>query len=974
MGAIIGNGASPKPTPPPIKPDVSEEVRQLENKSVRASPGATNSHDANLSAISDMFGNMLAYTTGFGKDGHICYGRVIDGSALTNCYRVNIERGTAPKIAVPLMSTSQSAIGATEINTFAPGTSVLLYIHSKLNHAFILGCIPDPAVFGRESIHDSISFLTRARVDEAHKRYLQLTNNGDMSNYSSWKPFDSTHASEWGATAITGLKVTLDDFMVQMAVNEFTGIFGFYHDQLLRIGGYNLQTWTAGHERDAYMDQAEYNDTQGYSPYPWEAMGMLDPGGDMIKEYTPDQFATAKGRPYYSNWENYYENQQPFHRTQKFYGYYGQGERTVVCAPPQYADWWAYKSTASGDSPDPFETTARNEWATDVLEANKGSAKQLAPIDVSDPASAPIGLSEDNTGIDGRRFIASAKGITLAKRMLLPVPARMRRPEDGNGDDAEKNYKAAGKFGAGAEHKITGDVKTTDEKHPHLQRAAGVLDLHGYLFNYVGLHPFHWHAKDYKTYEQSELQHAQYNSNIPDYTTLKGSMYLPQPTPKTLDIDHRLRGQQFYESESYLSLLEDGTVVIGDGYGAEIRMCAGSITISAPGDVWFKPGKNAQIWAGRDIIMRANSGVDISTTEESVRIKAEQNVMILAGNDTSKKQGGVLIESRATAPTYNFDEPGDAVIFGGVVLRAKESEVVGLGKNIYMRTTGGYSGTGAQAGCITLDASLGDGNIVTKSRNLYQYADQNGGIYQYFRPLGSAGAGRGSANVFKKQQTMLGSKLFVSGPVAADGRGSGYSFIGRGNIVTNTGHILTQKGGIVGPCTGDCSGKVNEAAETIKNFTRVELPKVLSQLDDEVWAALWYNANRPGNADTIKKLEFSFRRDEDYRIDNDFVIFEDRWQQYARIGGQTTGLWEEKPVKTGGGVETWPFPGKAKMTDPDVFKQQDFSIVDVIGKAFRDKDRGSGSGSLAGPYQDPQFKSVVGGKSLKDGYYIIKKD
>jgi hypothetical protein len=723
------------------------------------------------------------------------------------------------------------------------------------------------------------------------------------------------------------------------------------------------------------MDQAEYNDTQGYSPYPWEAMGMLKPGRDMVQEYTPDQFATLAGRPYYSNWENKYESQQPFHRTQKFYGYYGQGERTVVCAPASSPAWWAYKFTGKGDPSAPFETKVQNEWTTDALQANKGPAKETAPVNIEDPANAPIGLSEDNTSIDGRRFIASAKGITLAKRMLLPVPARMRRPEDGNGDDADKNYKAAGKYGngSGKDHTITGDVATTDEKHPHLQRAAGILDLHGYLFNYVGLHPFHWHAKDYRTYEQSELTHAQYNSNIPDYTTLKGSMYLPQPSPKTLNIDHRYVGQKFYESESYISLLEDGAVVIGDGYGAEIRMCAGSITISAPGDVWLKPGKNAQMWAGRDIIMRANSGVDISTTEESVRIKAEQNVMILAGNDTSKKQGGVLIESRATAPTYNFDEPGDAVIFGGVVLRAKESEVIGLGKNIYMRTTGGYGGTGAQAGCITLDASLGDGNIVTKSRNLFQYADLDGGFYQYFRNFATPGAARGVANVFKRRQTLLGSKLYVNGPVAADGRGNGYSFLGRGNIVTNTGHILTQKGGLVGPCQGDCSGQVNAAVETIKTFATVELPKTLSQLDTEVWAVLWYNDDRPGNADTIKKLEFSFRRDEDYRVDNDFVIFEDRWQQYARIGGQNTGLWEEKPVKTGGGVETWPFPGKAKMTDKDVFKQQDFSIVEVVGKAFRDKDRGSGSGDLAGPYKNPQFSSVVGGKSLKDGYYIIKK-
>jgi hypothetical protein len=976
MGAIIGDNAPLRPSPPAIKPDLTEEVRQLENRTAHASQTATSAHGANLSPVADMLSKLVAYTTGFNNGGQICYGRIIDGSAVANCYRVNIERGTAPRIAVPLMTTSQAVIGATEINSYAPGSSVLLYMHSGLSHAFILGVVPDPAVYGRESIHDSISGLSRARVDEGAKRYLQLVDNGGLADFSCWKPFDNTQAGEWGATTVTGLKITLDDFMVQMAVNEFTGIFGFYHDQLLRIGGYNLQTWTAGHERDAYMDQAEYNDTQGYSPYPWEAMGMLKPGSDMIQTYTPEEFATAAGRPYYSNWENKYESQQPFHRTQKYYGYYGQGSRTVVCAPPPGPTWWAYKFDGKGDPPPPFETKAQNEWTTDVLESRKGPPKPPAPVNIEDPANAPIGLSEDNTGIDGRRFIASAKGITLTKRMLLPVPARLRRPEDGNGDDAETNYKAASKYGAGPAHKITGDIKTTYSEYPHLQRAAGILDLHGYLFNYAGLHPFHWHAKDYRTYEQSELQYAQYNSHIPDYTTLKGSMYLPQPSAKSINIDHRYNSQNFYETESYLSLLEDGTVVIGDGYGAEIRMCAGSITISAPGDVWFKPGKNAQIWAGRDIIMRANNSVDISTTEENVRIKAEQNVMILAGNDTSEKQGGVLIESRATAPTYNFDEPGDAVVFGGVILRAKSSEVIGLGKNIYMRTTGGYGGTGDQAGVITLDASLGDGNIVTKSRNLFEYIDQNGGIYHYFRDFANPGSesNRGVANLFQRQQTLLGNRLYVNGSVVGDGKNDGFAFIARGSIITNSGHIFTQRGGPVAPCQGDCNSEVNAAIEKIKTVARVDLPKTLSQLEKEVWAALWYNKDRPGNADTIKKLEFSFRRDEDYKIDNGFVIFEDRWQQYARIGGQTTGLWEERPVKTGGGVETWPFPGKEKMTDPEVFKQQNFSIVEVVGNAFRDKDRGSGSGSLTGPYSDPEFRSVTGGASLQKDYYIIKKD
>ncbi len=956
-----------------IRQDASEPLRQLENK---LPPDASNAINANLNPISDMFGRMVAYSCGFGNGGQICYGCIIDGSATNNCYRVNIERGTAPKIAIPLMGTSQANVGATEINTYAPGSHVLLYIHSQLKHAFILGVIPNAAVIGRNSVHDAIALTSRFRVDEAHKHYTKLDGGSGMANWNGWKPFDNTQVGEWGATGVTGLKITLDDFMVQMAVNEFTGVFGFYHDQMLRVAGYNMQTWTAGHERDAYMDQAEYNDTQGYSPYPWEAMGVLKPGVDIIQTYTPDQFATAAGRPYYSNWENKYDSQQPFHRTQKFYGYYGQGGRTVVCAPPAAPTWWAYRLESRGEPPDPFETTVQNKLAQDLLTASKGQKKETPPTNIEDPINAPIGLSEDNTAMDGRRFIASAKGITLAKRMLLPVPARMRRPEDGNGDDADTNYMAAGKYGngTGKAHTITGDVATTEDKLPHLQRAAGILDLHGYLFNYVGLHPFHWHAKDYRTYEQSELTHAQYNSHIPDYTALKGSMYLPQPAAKSLDIDHRYTGQQFYESESYISLLEDGAVVIGDGYGAEIRMCGGSITFSAPGDVWFKPGKNAQIWAGRDIIMRAHDGLDMSTTSSSVRIKAEQNVMILAGNDSSSKQGGVLIESRAKAPTYNFEDPGDAVVFGGVVLRAKSSEIIGLGKNIYMRTTGGYNGTGDQAGVITLDASRGDGNIVTKSRNMYQYVDVDGGVFQHFRNEAAPGSARARANVFKRGQTLLGSSLFVNGAVAADGKQQGFAFIARGSFITDKGTVITQNGGPAVPCQGDCRDSVEEAINKIKNYAEVELPKALGTLDKEIWSALWYDKNRPGNSDTIKKFEFSFRRDEDYGVDTDFVMFEDRWQQYARIGEQETGTWEEKPVTVGGGAtETWPFPGKSKMTDAAVFKQQDFSIVEYDGTGFRDRDRNSGSGDLADAYKMPQFKSVVGGKSLKDGYMIIKR-
>jgi len=943
--------------------DPTADVRKLRNA---LPPTTANAADvANLAPTADPNGQSVAFVTSLNNGGNICVGEIIDGAVVANCYRVNVERLKTPVMAAALTATSQSVIGATELNTFSPGTHVLLYLHNDLTHATILGALPPTVHRGQESVHDFIHQASRKRVDEAHKQYLKFADGGGIVNWSTWRPFDSTHAGEWGSIATTGLKVTLDDFMVQMAVNEFTGVFGFYHDQLLRIGGYNLQTWTAGHERDAYMDQAEYNDTQGYSPYPWEALGMLQPGQDTIQTYNAAAFMMAKGQPYYAHWENKYENQQPFHRTQDFYGYYGQGRRTVVCAPPDGATWWTYKFTGGGASPDPFESTVQNELTVGRT-AVKGPAKQTQHEE-----QPPIGLSEDNTALDGRRFIASAKGITLAKRLLLPVPARIRRPEDGNGD-TQDNYKFAGKYGSGTgkEHTITGDLEATD-KYPHLQRAAGVLDLHGYLFNYAGLHPFHWHAKDYKTWEQSELQHAQYNHIVPDYSSLQGSMYLDQPPPQPINVDHRYSSQDFYASESFISLLEDGGIVIGDGYGAEIRMSAGSITISAPGDVWLKPGRNAQVWAGRDCIVRADKTIDLSATEENVRVKAEQNVMILAGNDSSKKLGGVLIESRAKSAIYEFDEPGDSVVFGGVVIRAKKAEVVTHAKNIYMRTVGGYKGHPEvdEPGNITLDASFGQGTVMTKAKNVYHYIDdEEGKIFHAFREKLDGNVRVVSA--FGKKNTFLNGPLFTDGHIVADGQRDGYSFVGRNNIFINKGHIFTEKGGPAEVCEGDCTSTVNDIVESVKKDINQILPEDLQKIHDNKFVPLWYEDMRVGNKTVIRNLEFSFRKDADYRVDG-FEIFEDRWQQMARIAGQGMETWEEKAVTVVSGSETWPFPGKAKLKEDKAFVIQDFTIVDAGGGNLRDKNRGSGNGDLEGPYKEPKFGEAQR-ETIIDKYLIVK--
>ena len=932
--------------------DTSYLTRQLSRATLESSPHAGNAYDAQTSPAQDPNSKLIGYRTGFVESGRLLIGMIMDGTAVANCYRVHIEKGSAPIMASACTHGSGVCLGATEINTYAPGTSVIVMTHDNLRDGYILGAVPNILDIGSRAYHDYISQASRKRVDDVHKKHIKQPGGGQQVDYSAWRPFDATLASEWGAISTTGMGVTLDDFMVKMSVNEFTGVFGFYHDSLLRVSGYNMQVWTSGHEREAFTDQAEYNDVQGYSPYPWEAMGLMSSGLTMIEEYKPGTYQCALEKPFYAHWENQHEFQQPYHRTQQFYGYLGQGSRMHVHAPPQSVPRWTYEPGEIGSPGKPYESLIESK---DIKPECTPGEKKLTDHEIK-----PVyGLHEDNVGLDGRRFIASAKGIVLSKRTLLPFPQRIKRPEDEKGDNAETNYKAGSKFGSGPDHKITGDIETTDEEWPNMQRAAAVLDLHGYLFNYAGIHPFYWHAKDYKTWEQSDLSdegYADANQKVPQFSDLQGSMYLKQPTPKKWNIDHRYNEQDFYEAESFVSLLEDGSVVIGDGYGAEIRMAGGCLTLSAPGDVWLKSGRHTQIWSGADCIFRAHDGVDISTTKQSVRIKSEKHVMVMAGN--GGYDGGVLIESRASKKDYDFETCGDEVKFGGVVLRAPKSNIVGLGEQIYLRTGGGS----IQPGEIVLDAAKGKKDIVTKSNNLFNYVGQSGSVYHFFGMTDYQ-----KANMFSEQITLLSGMVGTEKMIVCGG-----GILSNDSILVKKGHILTEaasRGAIfVGPCDSDCGSAVGEAIDTIRTLIDDTLPQLGSTIDNSLLEMKFYGDKKPGNDRVIDIMEFSFRTDEQYAIP-DFMLYEDRWQQMAEIAGQNTKKWEETGVKSQICDMTYPFPGKKWLIDEQAYKQQELKIAEFQNGGLRDIDRGEAP-DLADAYSQPKFGDSSP-QTLNGNYPII---
>lgn len=904
--------------------DTGYQARQVQGRQTETVYGQGGAF-AQVRPFTDPHQQAVATLLSFGQASHVVEGTVMDSTVLAHCYKVHVEKGRAPVLAMLGSSTSLTCSGARQLNTLTPGTRVVMMVHDKSCYGLILAVLPLRMTAANRSLVDQITSASRTRVDEMHKRPIKMVGNSTITDWLSGRPFDSIDGGEAGFITATGVRLTVDDYMLAAAVNEFCGIWGYYHDSLLRVTGYNLQMWNAGSEREAFDDEGETDDVQHYSPYVWEGKGVFNPGDDPRVSLSPEAYQL--GSPWYAKWEPKSDRQQPFARDKHYHGYLGQGGRTLTIAPPPSPpEVWQYKPGPPGSATSAYTTGSGG-----------GAGK---PGDPAYSEVPPVGLHADNTALDGRRFIESAKGIVISKRMLIPDAARRKRPDSDDGDNKD-NYKASGQFGSGPEHKITGDIKLTSN-HPQLQRATAVLDLHAYLFNYSGLHPFHYHDKDYKTWEEQELQHADVDQIPPDFSKLRGSMYLEPPEAKRIKIDHRYKEQDFFQTESFISLLDDGGIVIGDGYGAEIRLSGGSIFLSAPGDIWHKAGRNIQEWAGRDLIMRAKGSLEGSTSEKSIRFKSEKDTMISAGNSGT---GGVLIESRATSPVYDFTKIGDDVQFGGVVLRAPKSEVVALANQIYLRSGGTKE---IEEGDITIDCARGKRNLVVNCDNHITFLE--GGSFHFFGTDGEIE----TSNEFTRNFTGLCSLTGVVGDFAAIG-----SVINKGWILAAEGHIATefakQYSYFVAPLEGKGLQQVKEFLAEIEAAITSEYPAFGKEFWEYNPQTLWYADKRPGNEKIIDAIEFSFRTSEQYKAD-DFALYEDRWQQLARLASQTPEKWEEKPVKTQVDPETYPYPGKEQLTG-DTYYEQDLDLYLLEGPGFRSRKRALSHEPLATEpkYLDPQY-------------------
>ena len=849
--------------------------------------------------------------------GNFSRGTVVHALPGVNWYKVQCGDGAGSVAACLLSHGTLMPLGPRDVGMVGPNDSVILFKPRGLNYGFILGVIPPYCTEGSVLCPDYVvqgggSGLKRER---GHKYPIKnLYQAGGVIDWSNQRPIDQTPLDRGWITPF-GLSLTIDDFMIQARVNEMAGLWMTLMDGWVRLAGQQLLIESPAHELDAGDDEGEARYFLGIATYPHEALGLYRAGQVFAFENPDDEVQYTKhvGKLDLRAEE---EDLQPIYRYQEYGGYLGQGHLRMVVRP-EFAD-----------------------------EPQKRLYADRAGDD---------GLFLESVGLDGGYSLVSAKSVHIGKRCRIVVPKLVKPVTHKDGDDAAGgNYKFSSLYGQAAEHKIS-DVQVSGELKSML-RVAAASDFISHDLNWKALHPFHYHQGDYEV-----PQSAGGSLKVREAVDFGAGYFVADPVGKPLKIDHRYGRVDYFERESFIHMHDDGSVHIAAGAGEEIVLAGGHIYLNAPKGVAALPGTDFSVLADQ-IILRARGSLDLSSSEKDVRLKAEGNLQILAGN---KGRGGVLIESKGTGTQYQYkNKYGEDVQASGVVIKAAKGQVGVLGKDIYLRT----GGTELGEGDILLDASQGKRRTQIFAKEFHAYV--NKAITFNFGPVEQDSTVR-KVYSFSEQSMIADVRLLLGGKLIGYEGGGGKAGIVVDGGVHGTKSFSTA--GVMSDKRGMFVGKVQPGFLSIVQASTSAAAEAAGQLQlksqtlhETTVVQKYYRPDQLGDEELLKLMQFSYRdpagSPRQYMTDG-FHLPEPRWQQFVRFGvgsGGTT--WTETPVICQG-RPTYPWPGKRRWAEEAALLRLDENTM-FDSASGTDRDR-------PGPYEEPEIGTLT--PAVLDGEYKLSR-
>jgi len=806
--------------------------------------------------------------------------------------------GGGTRLAAPLQSVSATPLGARELNTYAIGDSVLCVFMPEQSYGLIIGAAP-PQMYDSRLVLPS-SLVQRSGMgffyDPMHYEMYQKEALG-LANFSCGRPLDSVQG-DWGYINEMGLAVWLGKFMAQIRGSDMAKLECFWGDDLVRLFAYNRQLYTASRDLFEFDDEGECSLVEKWTPFIWESFGSYKTGEEPFEDNSGDAGGIKRGGDEKSRFEPKEEKQDMVFRGLKLRGYLGDIQREMVVLPP----------------PD-----------------GEGIAKR-------DDEKKYRGVLDIHCGMDGAFHVRSAKEIILAKTVMIPVPRQLLDPDDPSGDTAvkpEENYKPANQYGSGP------DQEQKPYAYPEaIEDAPGRLvdlwDYQAYLFGKYGLQSVDAHEKDWETPEEADVEFDTGEANEIDKDVYKAGgeglgfdPFAPLPAFAEITIDQRTgHDARYYKSRSGVFILDDGSVSIEDGYGAQILLSGGHITQSCPGDIKNRPGRSFIAWAPRDFIARAGWCADISAAKADVRIKAEKNLHVIAGDGTV---GSIMLENRATGKPSKSQwdgKQGDEIETSGIVFKAPTSVIHALttrffagaskDENGIVELNAGSGKAVIAGGNVGLEATTRLGLLVGGSRSKTSCAAQfvmgasKAVLISSLDMVGDLGLWQGCKGSGKLE---MEGELKVKGKIGSDASIECEGTMSANGMQSNSEHNGT--GGGEGPDVEPKGGETESTAESAK-------PPLYDDFETDT---LDNSEDGAANASVLEAIGFSFRSSEQLKTDGDYKVFESRGQQMYRAFGITK-QWDEPVVGSPGGkFETRPHPGQESWTDGAMYKYADPSAA-----------------------------------------------
>lgn len=818
----------------------------------------------------------------------VALGFILETCPTLHAYMVAVTGGRGPILCCALQTGGGNPTLSFDSSMYSVGCQVLVALHD--NFGIILGAVPLEGTGNDLTLATRTSGSSRNYPEASDKTCVdQATEENPevgIRHFGHGLPADTTDIGEFGHTTLTGVRTMLNPFMALTAVDDYSGLWMFNMDSLVRLSGLNLQIRSAGRENEYLNDNGEYIEYKGSVTYPWEQVGYTQEptGSTLLDETKTDDWKKPE------TWKSFVEPSEdkvkPFHRVAEYSGWLGQGKYTQIVAP----------------DPD-------NEWT------KFGQKEKL------------YGLLRESKTIDGWHSSSASSGVFIGKRGVLPAVTRVQRPDDTSEKigDNPKNYSKTNQFSAKAEIPGRGQP---------MEKVLGLADSIAYQQNFKELLPFLQHKEDYYIPEDSVLNEGY--SRFADLSQLKSQNTISVkegPKVALLQGSSTYREVKVNPAEAGIACTSDGSQVLYGGCGEEIRMAGGSVSIDAPGDIWFRSGRKIILWAGDDIEIRAKGHIDVSTTDGSVRIKAEGKLSMLGGNN---KKDGVLIESKGTSKTYDF-KGGEEDQFGGILLKSA-SNVGVLGETIYLRSGVNGGGDG-----IFFDANNGNQSIITMCNSNINFVEDSFDINYSNLKTGDINA----TTNFTENTANISGDLTVTGNATVVGN------IMSGASINAVGHINTgeskNNGGYVGELDKDRVKKDLQDQED--NNSQALSSNATSNYESYITNRLT-SENSIANESTLTGAGFSFRKSYEYNLPEDFAVYESRWQNIAKNTGQSNMVWKEKAVQGDFKEDTYPFPGRDAYTGTPCYVTQAWTLTDYETGLYKDRWNEDGA---TNEYKNPQF-------------------